>query len=55
MNHTQNFDLLKSNKVKLDKLAKALLHEETIDRDGLTKILGAKPSSGFLQKVERVQ
>ncbi len=53
--HTKAFDLLKNNKEKLDTLAKALLDEETIDRDSLTKILGAKPSSGILQKVEGVQ
>ncbi len=52
--HTKVFDLLKSNKEKLDNLAKALLEEETIDRDGLTNILGAKPNTGILHKVEGV-
>ncbi len=53
--HNKVYELLKSNKEKLDNLANALLEKETIDREGLTKILGAKPNSGFLQKVEGAQ
>lgn len=50
--HKKVFDLLTINKDKLDTLAQALLDEETIDRDGLIKILGAKPSSTFLHKAQ---
>lgn len=53
--HAKVLDLLNTNKDKLDYLAKALLDEETIDREGLTKILGTKPTSGILKKVEGAQ
>lgn len=53
--HKKVYDILKSKKEKLDILANALLEEETIDKDGLTKILGAKPSSEILKRVKGVQ
>jgi cell division protease FtsH len=36
-------ELLMGQREKLDKLVSALLHEETVDQDALTKILGPRP------------
>ena len=37
--------LLTGKRDKLDRLAQSLLHEETIDRDGLVQILGRRPGT----------
>jgi cell division protease FtsH len=53
--HTKVFDLLSSKKGKLNCLAQALLERETIGKEELIKILGARPGSGILQKVTEAE
>ncbi len=53
--HTKVFDLLSSKKDKLNCLAQALLERETIDKEELIKIIGARPGSQILQKVTEAE
>lgn len=53
--HTKVFDLLSSKKDKLNSLAQALLDRETIGKEELIKILGARPGSQILQKVTEAE
>lgn len=43
--HKQALSILRSNKVKLDKVAKALLEKETLESDEFEKIVGKKKSN----------
>jgi cell division protease FtsH len=53
--HTKVFDLLSSKKDNLNCLAQALLERETIDKEELIKIIGARPGSQILQKVTEAE
>jgi len=55
VSHTKVFDLLSSKKDKLNCLAQALLERETIAKEELIKILGARPGSQILQKVTEAE
>ncbi len=50
--HGKVLKLLSSKREKLDRLAQALLEEETIGREELVRILGAPPGPPVLQKIE---
>ncbi|MGI9534080.1 MAG: ATP-dependent zinc metalloprotease FtsH [Thermodesulfobacteriota bacterium] len=46
------YEILKSNKRKLDELAKLLLNEETVDRENLVKVLGPRPKFAVVYKAD---
>ena len=46
--YKQAEDLLKKNKTKLDKVAKALLEKETLDTDEFEKLVGKKKITPWL-------
>ncbi|MGI9535117.1 MAG: ATP-dependent zinc metalloprotease FtsH [Thermodesulfobacteriota bacterium] len=52
--HDKVYEILKSNKRKLDLLANLLLNEETVDKENLVKVLGPRPQFAVVYKANTI-